>query len=50
MEETKTFTKYVGGSPANIAIGAARLGLKPVLSEKYQMIKWAASLLGIFKK
>ncbi|MDN3360633.1 5-dehydro-2-deoxygluconokinase [Priestia megaterium] len=28
MEETKTFTKYVGGSPANIAIGAARLGLK----------------------
>jgi len=28
MEEKKTFTKYVGGSPANIAIGAARLGLK----------------------
>ncbi len=28
MEETKTFTKYVGGSPANISIGAARLGLK----------------------
>lgn len=28
MEETKTFTKYVGGSPANIAIGAARLGLR----------------------
>jgi len=28
MEETKTFTKYVGGSPANIAIGMARLGLK----------------------
>ncbi|MFC3884581.1 5-dehydro-2-deoxygluconokinase [Bacillus songklensis] len=28
MEETKTFTKYVGGSPANIAIGTARLGLK----------------------
>lgn len=27
MEETRTFTKYVGGSPANIAIGAARLGL-----------------------
>lgn len=27
MEETSTFTKYVGGSPANIAIGAARLGL-----------------------
>jgi 5-dehydro-2-deoxygluconokinase len=28
MEETKTFTKYVGGSPANIAIGASRLGLE----------------------
>lgn len=28
MEETLTFTKYVGGSPANIAIGSARLGLK----------------------
>lgn len=28
MEETITFTKYVGGSPANICIAAARLGLK----------------------
>lgn len=28
MEDTLTFTKYVGGSPANIAIGAARLGLR----------------------
>ncbi|TDL74073.1 5-dehydro-2-deoxygluconokinase [Rhodococcus qingshengii] len=28
MEETLTFTKYVGGSPANIAIGSARLGQK----------------------
>ncbi|QHE51701.1 5-dehydro-2-deoxygluconokinase [Pontibacillus sp. HMF3514] len=28
MEETVSFTKYVGGSPANIAIGASRLGLK----------------------
>lgn len=27
MEETMTFTKYVGGSPANIVIGAARLGM-----------------------
>lgn len=26
MEETKTFTKYVGGSPANITIGMSRLG------------------------
>ncbi|WP_439651881.1 5-dehydro-2-deoxygluconokinase [Oceanobacillus alkalisoli] len=28
MEETRSFTKYVGGSPANITIGAARLGKK----------------------
>ncbi|WP_338973020.1 5-dehydro-2-deoxygluconokinase [Spiroplasma endosymbiont of Panorpa germanica] len=28
MEETKTFAKYVGGSPANIAIGCANLGLR----------------------
>lgn len=28
MEDTMTFTKYVGGSPANIAIGMSRLGLK----------------------
>ncbi|MBF8376844.1 5-dehydro-2-deoxygluconokinase [Alicyclobacillus mali] len=28
LEETRTFAKYVGGSPANIAIGTARLGLR----------------------
>lgn len=28
MEETLTFKKYVGGSPANIAIGSSKLGLK----------------------
>ena len=28
MEEVRTFTKYVGGSPANIAIALARLGKK----------------------
>lgn len=28
MEETVTFTKYVGGSPANITIAIARLGAK----------------------
>jgi 5-dehydro-2-deoxygluconokinase len=28
MEETVTFTKYVGGSPANICIGMSRLGMK----------------------
>ena len=28
MEQTSTFTKYVGGSPANITIGMSRLGMK----------------------
>ncbi|MDM5247794.1 5-dehydro-2-deoxygluconokinase [Lysinibacillus sp. G4S2] len=28
MEETMTFKKYVGGSPANIVIGMSKLGLK----------------------
>ena len=28
MEETISFTKYLGGSPANIAIATAKLGLK----------------------
>ncbi|MFZ5967557.1 MAG: 5-dehydro-2-deoxygluconokinase [Bacillota bacterium] len=28
MEETMTFTKYLGGSPANITVGMARLGMK----------------------
>ncbi|GMQ63994.1 5-dehydro-2-deoxygluconokinase [Vallitalea maricola] len=28
MEETLTFTKYLGGSPANIAVAISRLGLK----------------------
>ncbi|WP_251713056.1 5-dehydro-2-deoxygluconokinase [Lactococcus ileimucosae] len=28
MEKTKTFKKYVGGSPANIVIGARKMGLK----------------------
>jgi len=28
LEETMTFKKYVGGSPANIVIGSAKLGLK----------------------
>lgn len=28
MEETMTFKKYVGGSPANIAIGSAKLGAR----------------------
>ncbi len=28
LENASSFSKYVGGCPANIAIGASRLGLK----------------------
>ncbi|MCY6483231.1 5-dehydro-2-deoxygluconokinase [Clostridium aestuarii] len=28
LEESITFTRYVGGSPANIAVGTAKLGMK----------------------
>ncbi|MEZ5668994.1 MAG: 5-dehydro-2-deoxygluconokinase [Alphaproteobacteria bacterium] len=31
LEDMTSFAKYVGGSPTNIAIGSARLGLKPGL-------------------
>jgi 5-dehydro-2-deoxygluconokinase len=31
LEDMASFAKYVGGCPANIAVGAARLGLKPAL-------------------
>ncbi len=31
LEDVSTFVKAVGGSPANVAIGAARLGLKAAL-------------------
>ncbi len=34
LEETSSFTKYVGGSPANIAIGSARLGQEIGFIEK----------------
>ncbi len=31
LEDMASFAKYVGGCPTNIAIGTARLGLKPGL-------------------
>ena len=31
LEDTSTFAKYVGGCPANISVGTARLGLKSAL-------------------
>ena len=31
LEDMQTFSKYLGGSPANTAVGAARLGLQPAM-------------------
>lgn len=31
LEDVQSFTKYLGGSPANAAVGVARLGLKPAM-------------------
>jgi 5-dehydro-2-deoxygluconokinase len=31
LEDMQSFTKYLGGSPANTAVGLARLGLKPAM-------------------
>ncbi|MGH6718865.1 MAG: bifunctional 5-dehydro-2-deoxygluconokinase/5-dehydro-2-deoxyphosphogluconate aldolase [Alphaproteobacteria bacterium] len=31
LEDMATFAKYLGGSPANTAVGAARLGLRPAM-------------------
>ncbi|MES2612973.1 MAG: 5-dehydro-2-deoxygluconokinase [Pseudomonadota bacterium] len=31
LEDMQTFSKYLGGSPANTAVGVARLGLKPAM-------------------
>lgn len=48
MEETMTFTKYVGGSPANITIGMSRLGMKTAFIGKIandQMGRFIASYL-----
>lgn len=31
LEDMQSFAKYLGGSPANTAVGAARLGLRPAM-------------------
>ena len=31
LEDMQSFSKYMGGSPANTAVGLARLGLKPAM-------------------
>ncbi|WP_219834179.1 5-dehydro-2-deoxygluconokinase [Paenibacillus sp. R14(2021)] len=46
MEETMTFTKYVGGSPANICIGMSRLGMKSAFIGKVADDQMGRFILG----
>ena len=41
LVEADTFKKYVGGSPANVAVGLARLGKKSASSARFPMISSA---------
>jgi len=41
LEDVSTFIKAVGGCPANVAIGAARLGLKSALISRVGNEPWA---------
>ena len=36
------FEQSVGGSPANVACALARLGVKPALLEKSEMMRWGS--------
>ncbi len=50
MEETLTFTKYVGGSPANITIAIARLGLKAGFIGRVANDQFGRFIRGYFKR
>jgi 5-dehydro-2-deoxygluconokinase len=50
MEETVTFTKYVGGSPANICIGMSRLGLKTAFIGKVANDQMGCFITGYLNK
>jgi sugar/nucleoside kinase (ribokinase family) len=41
LSESSNFNKYVGGSPANIAVGLARLGCKLASSAAFPLISLA---------
>jgi|GEM_PF-4259379 len=41
LEDMGTFHKYIGGSPTNIACGAARLGMKVQSSHASVTNTWA---------
>lgn len=50
MEETETFTKYVGGSPANITIGMRRLGMDVGFIGRISDDQHGRFILNYFKK
>ncbi len=43
LEDMGSFSKYIGGSPTNIACGTARLGLQSRSSPGLVTSTWAAS-------
>lgn len=50
MEETSTFTKYVGGSPANITIGMSRFDLKTAFIGKIANDQMGRFIRGYLEK
>ena len=50
LAEVTTFRKYVGGSPANIAVGLARLGKKIGFISKVSEDRFGEYVTGYFEK
>ena len=50
LENVRTFKKYVGGSPANIAVGVTRLGLKAGFLGKVSDDKFGKFVVDFFNK
>lgn len=50
LAESTTFKKYLGGSPANIAVGLARLGKKTGFIGKVSADRFGEYVLNYFKK
>lgn len=50
LAESTTFKKYVGGSPANIAVGLARLGKKVGFISKVSKDRFGEFVIDYFKK
>lgn len=50
LDKVQTFTKYVGGSPANIAVGLARLGKKVGFIGKVSADQFGTFVLDYFRE